>query len=164
VHFRAERVLDALEYPRVQEALRESENSNAPRRAELLTEIKAAQERREEARRDYSDGTIDRADWLDIRQRTEDKISAARREYDRLTGAGTVLSDIPPSEQVRDAWESWSTDRRRAAIRAVLHRVIINSIPPGTANNPGGGLKDPAKRREREMVILRQRVEFDWRV
>jgi hypothetical protein len=29
--------------------------------------------------------TIDRADWLDIRQRTEDKISHARREYDRLT-------------------------------------------------------------------------------
>jgi hypothetical protein len=29
--------------------------------------------------------TIDRANWLDIRQRTEDKISHARSEYDRLT-------------------------------------------------------------------------------
>jgi hypothetical protein len=75
-----------------------------------------------------------------------------------------VLSDIPPSEQVREAWESWSTDRKRAAIRAVLHRVIIKPIPPGTASNPGGRLKDQAERREREMVILRQRAEFDWRV
>jgi hypothetical protein len=29
-----------------------------------------------------------------------------------------VMSDILPSERVGDAWESWSTDRRRAAIRA----------------------------------------------
>jgi hypothetical protein len=53
-------VLEALESPRVQEALREGEDSNAPRRAELLAEIRAAQERRGEARRDYSDRTIDR--------------------------------------------------------------------------------------------------------
>ena len=98
-------MLDALESPRVQEALREGEDSDAPRR--IARRIRQRrQERREEARRDYSDGTIDRADWLDIRQRTEDKIGAARREYDRLTGTGTVLSDIPASDQVRDAWES----------------------------------------------------------
>ena len=76
-------------------------------------------------------GSIDRADWLDIRQRTEDDISTARREYDRLSGSATVMSDIPPSERVRDAWESWSTDRRRAAIRAVLHRVLIKPLPAG---------------------------------
>ena len=58
---------------------------------------------------------IDRADWLDIRQRTEDEISAARREYDRLAGSATVMGDIPASERVRDAWEAWGTDRRRAA-------------------------------------------------
>ena len=44
-------------------------------------------------------------------------------------GPATVMSDIPPSERVRDAWESWSTDRRRAGIRAVLHRVIIKPLP-----------------------------------
>ena len=123
-------VLDALESPRVQEALREGEDQHAPRRAELLGQIRDAQERRDEARRDYSARVIDRADWLDIRQRTEDDISTARREYDRLTGSATVMSDIPPSERVRDAWESWNTDRRRAAIRAVLHRVIIKPLPP----------------------------------
>jgi len=157
-------VLDALESPRVQQALREGEDLHAPRRAELLEQIRDAQERREEARRDYSDRVIDRADWLDIRQRTEDDISAARREYDRLTGSATVMSDIPPSERVRDAWESWNTDRRRAAIRAVLHRVMIKSLPPGAASNPASNIKDKAIRREREMAVLRQRVEFDWRI
>ena len=158
-------VLDALESPRVQEALRDGDlDASAPRRAELLAEIQRAQEVRADARRDLADGTIDRVDWLDIRQRTEDSITKARREYDRLSGSATVMSDIPPSERVRDAWESWNVDRKRAAIKAVLHRVIINPLPPGAPNSPGGKLKDPAIRREREMAILRQRVEFDWRV
>ena len=157
-------VLDALESPRVQQALREGEDHHAPRRAELLEQIRAAQERRDEARRDYSDRVIDRADWLDIRQRTEDDISTARREYDRLSGSATVLGDIPPAQRVRDAWESWTTDRKRAAIRAVLHRVIINPLPPGAACNPASNIKDKAVRREREMAILRRRVEFDWRI
>ena len=148
----------------MQQALREGEDHHAPRRAELLEQIRAAQERRDEARRDYSDRVVDRADWLDIRQRTEDEISTARREYDRLTGSATVLGDIPPSERVRDAWESWTTDRRRAAIRAVLRHVIINPLPPGAACNVAGNTKDKAVRREREMAILRQRVEFDWRI
>ena len=150
-------VLDALESPRVQQALREGEDQHAPRRAELLEQIRDAQERRDEARRDYSDRVIDRADWLDIRQRTEDDIGAARREYDRLTGSATVMSDIPPSERVRDAWESWSTDRRRAAIRAVLHRVMIKPLPPGAvqlaeqhqeqSRPPGTGNGGPAAAR-----------------
>jgi hypothetical protein len=75
-----------------------------------------------------------------------------------------VLGDIPATERVRDAWESWSTDRRRAAIRAVLHRVIIKPLPPGANANVAGNSKNKALRREREMVILRQRAEFDWRI
>ena len=157
-------VLDALESPRVQQALREGGDQDAPRRADLLAGIEQAQETRAQARRDFAEGVIDRDDWLDIRQRTEDRISAARREYDRLTGSGPVLGDIPASERVRDAWESWSTERRRAAIRAVLHRIVIQRKPPGAANNPAGRLRDPAQRRERELEVLRRRVEFDWRI
>lgn len=88
----------------MQEALHEGEDLRAPRRAELLAQIRDAQERRDEARRDYSDRVIDRADWLDIRQRTEGDISTARREYDRLTGSATVMSDIPPSERSALPW------------------------------------------------------------
>jgi hypothetical protein len=140
------------------------EDQHAPRRADLLEQIRDAQERRDEARRDYAGRVIDRADWLDIRQRTEDEISTARRDYDRLAGSATVMSNIPPSERVRDAWDSWSTDRRRAAIRAVLVRVMIKPLPPGVAANVAGNSKDKTIRREREMAVLRQRVEFDWRV
>jgi hypothetical protein len=49
------------------------------------------------------------------------------------------------SERVRDAWESWSVDRKRAAIRAVLYRVVINPVAPDAPNSPGGRLKDPTR-------------------
>ncbi len=151
-------VLDALESPRG------CEDQDAPRRADLLAQIQDARERREEARRDYSGRVIDRADWLDIRQRTEEEIGAARREYDRLAGSATVLGDILPSERVGDAWEAWGTDRRRAAIRAVLVRVLIKPLPAGASANVAGNSKNTALRRERELAVLRQRVDFDWRV
>jgi hypothetical protein len=94
-------VLDALESPRVQEAMRDGElDEHAPRRAVLLAGIQRNQETRADARRDLADGVIDRADWLDIRQRTEDNIAKARREYDRLAGSATVMSDIPAASQV----------------------------------------------------------------
>jgi len=157
-------VLDALESPRVQEGLRAGEDEYAPRRADLLAQIRDAQDRRDEARRDYAGRVIDRADWLDIRQRTEDEIGAARRDYDRLAGSATVMGDIAPSERVRDAWDSWSTGRRRAAIRAVLVRVLIKPLPADANANVAGNSKNTALRRERELAVLRQRVEFDWRV
>jgi hypothetical protein len=64
--------------------------------------------------------------------------------------SATVMSDIPPSERVRDAWDSWSTDRRRAAIRAVLHGVLIKPLPPGANANVAGNSKNTALRRDRE--------------
>jgi hypothetical protein len=130
-------VLDALEPPRVQEALR-SGDSDAPRRAELLAVITRAEEVRADARRDLADGVNDREDWLDIRQRTEDQIRGARRDYDRLTGSATVLGDIPPSDGVREAWESWNVHRRRAAIKAFLHKVIVRTCRPARPTTLAG--------------------------
>ena len=56
-----------------------------------------------------------------------------------------MLGDIPASERVGEAWESWSTDRRRAAIRAVLHRVLIRPLPPGANANVAGNSKNTAR-------------------
>jgi hypothetical protein len=98
------------------------------------------QERREEARRDCSDQVIDdqvidRADWLDIRQPPK---TTSPRPAANTTGSqrsGIVLSDIPSSDRERDAWKAWNTDRKRAAIRAVLHWVVIKPLPAGVACN-----------------------------
>jgi hypothetical protein len=74
------------------------------------------------------------------------------------------MSGHPSSDRVRDAWECWSTDRRRAATRVVLHRVLIKPLPPGANANVAGNSTDKTLRREREIAVMRQRVEFDWRV
>ena len=68
-------VLDTLESPRVQQAVRAGDDASAPRRAELLEEIRKAQEKRAEARRDWAEDTIGKEDWLDIKQRTEARIA-----------------------------------------------------------------------------------------
>ena len=148
-------VLDALESPRVQQAVRAGEDTSAPRRAELLEEIRKAQDKRAEARRDWAEDTIDKADWLDIKQRTEARIARARKEYDKLTGSATVFGDIPASDMVRDAWEGWNTDRRRAAVKAVMNRVIVNPHP----GRKGGPNLTP----ELKLQFVRDRTEFDWR-
>ena len=148
-------VLDALESPRVQQAVRSGQDTAAPRRAELLAEIRKAQEKRAEARRDWAEDVIDKEDWLDIKQRTDDRIARARTEYDRLTGTATVFGDIPPSDAVRDAWEQWNTDRRRAAVKAVLNRVTVSPDTPGRK-----GTRDRALRLE----ALRRRTDLDWRL
>jgi hypothetical protein len=82
---------------------------------------------------------IEKEDWLDIKQRTDERIARARKEYDRLIGTATVFGDIPPSDAVRDAWQQWNTDRRRAAIKAVLNQITVNPIPQG-AWEPGTAL------------------------
>jgi hypothetical protein len=115
-------VLDTLESPRGQQAVTAGQDTDAPRRAELLAEIRKTQEKRAEARRDLAEDVIDKEDRLDIKQRTDDRIARARQEYDRLTGTPTVFGDIPPSDAVRDAWQQWNTDRRRAAPKPSLTR------------------------------------------
>lgn len=150
-------VLDALGSPRVQEAVQSGQDTHAPRRPELLQEIRKAQDKRAEARRDWAEDVTDKEDWLDVKQRTDNRIARARarKEYDRLTGTSTVFGDIPPSDAVRDAWQQWNTDRRRAAVKAVLNQVTVNPDTPGRRGTRNRALRIDA---------LRQRTEFDWRL
>ena len=80
--------------PRVQQAVRATGTTDASRRAELLEEIRKAQERREEARRVYADSEKDKENWLDIKRLTGNRVSKACKEYNKLTGS--AFGDIPP--------------------------------------------------------------------
>ena len=72
-----------------------------------------------------------------------------------MTGSAAVFGDVPASDMVRDAWADWNTDRRRAAVKAVLNRVIVNPH----AGRKGGPNLTP----ELKLQFLRDRTEFDWR-
>lgn len=56
---------------------------------------------------------------------------------------------------VRDGWDGWNTDRRRAAVKAVLNRVIVN--------RHAGRKCGPNLTPELKLQFLRGRREFDWR-
>jgi site-specific DNA recombinase len=114
-----------------------------------------AQDKRAEARRDWAEDTIDKADWLDIKQRTEARIATARKQYDKLTGSAAVFGDIPASDMVRDAWQDWNTDRRRGAVKAVLNQVIVS---PHVGCKGGLNLTPELK-----LQFLCDQTEFDWR-
>jgi site-specific DNA recombinase len=139
-------VLDVLESARVQQAITAGADTDAPRRAELLAEIRKAQDKRAEARQDWAEDVIGKEDWLDIKQRTDDRIARARKEYDRLTGSATVFGDISPSDAVRDAWQQWNTDRRRAAVKAVLSQVPVSPDTPGRRGTRNRALRVDALR------------------
>jgi hypothetical protein len=66
-----------------------------------------------------------------------------------------VLGDIPPSDRVRDAWEAWNTDRKRAAVKAVLNALIVH---PTDARSGG-----PNWTREHMLSYITGRTQFDWR-
>jgi site-specific DNA recombinase len=60
----------------------------------------------------------------------------------------------PPSDMVRDAWQDWNTDRRRAAVKCVLNRVVVNP-----AASRAYGIRD----RGLMLQAVRDVTEFDWR-
>lgn len=66
-----------------------------------------------------------------------------------------MFGDIPASDRVRDAWDDWNTDRRRAAVNVVLNRAIVSPH----AGRKGG----PNLTSELKLQFVRARTEFDWR-
>ena len=132
-------VLDALESPaRAGGSARRGRHGRAAPRGTAGRDPHARRTGRADARRDFAEGT-DRPGRLAGHPPAHRRRQiSARPEYDRLTGAATVLGDIPPSDGVREAWEAWNTDRRRAAIKAVLHKHCHQPLQAGVPNNPGG--------------------------
>ena len=126
-------VLDSLESPQVQEAVRAGADTGAPRRAELLEEIRR---RRKSAPTPGATGpttsSTGKTGWTS--GGAPMSASPGRKEYDRLSGTATVLGDIPPRDMVHDAWEDWNTDRKRAAVKAVLNAVAVH---PNEARSGG---------------------------
>jgi Recombinase zinc beta ribbon domain len=95
-------VLDALESPRVQNALRHGEDQDAPRRADLLAQIQDARERRDEARRDYSGRVI--AGPRPYARITAKPRKPGRKHYPqspcRIGAAGSPNAAIADGEQI----------------------------------------------------------------
>jgi site-specific DNA recombinase len=158
-----EGVLSRLESPAIGAAVLATQDTDAARHA-VLADRTAAQERLTQARADYADGVIDRADWLAIRDRLTGTIDRLSREHDRLM-QGAALTLLDPDQPVRQAWEQWTAagdlDRRRALLGAVLDKVTVGPWPAGMGRRPH---PDKAVQAARDVAMLEARLEVAWRV
>ncbi|MFC4007962.1 recombinase family protein [Nonomuraea purpurea] len=143
-----------------------SSGDSTGERERILGEIAEQEEIKAEARSDYyrRPRIIERDEWLTIKTQCETEIARLRRDYDRLSGESeSVLSGIPADQSIAEAWESWSIDRRRRAIKSAVREIIVLPLPEGAPRNMYGYIKDRKVRTEKQLAIIEQRLDFDWR-
>lgn len=100
-------------------------SSNGGVADEVQAQIDVAQERLTSLAQDYGVGLITRAEYLAARQGTE---GVLREAQGKQAGSArrAVLDDVPSDpDSLSVAWETWSLERRRAVLTAVIDRVVM---------------------------------------
>ncbi|GAB4050177.1 recombinase family protein [Catellatospora paridis] len=81
----------------------------------------------------YTDGAVDEEDYKEQREEIKLAISATSAELDaeeeRLTTEGA--DPLPAFRTIRDEWGRFTTEERHHALKAVLHRIVIQPGPFG---------------------------------
>ena len=133
-----ELVLGALAGPDLVEALRSTGDANA---AEILGRLEADEGALEEAAQArFVERTLDHREFLKVRGRLQARIAAARRQLDRLAGAGALAGVPKAAGELAAAWAQWPLERKRAVLGAAL--VEIRVRPTGST----GGRFDANRR------------------
>jgi DNA invertase Pin-like site-specific DNA recombinase len=96
-----------------------------------LAEMSAAQGKLEQLADDYAQDLITRAEWLTARKRLEVRLEASRGQI--AAGAQSMALEglRGDSEAFLREWLGRSPEQRRAAIRAVLDRVVVHPAVRG---------------------------------
>lgn len=96
-----------------------------------LAEMSAAQQKLEQLADDYASDFISRGEWLTARQRLEGRLEAARHQL-AVSTRTLALEGLSGDPVVfLKAWKHRTPEQRRAAIRAVLDRVIVKPAVRG---------------------------------
>ena len=110
------------------------ENSNKGVQA-LAKERTDAGRRLKQSRQDYADGKIDGTDWLAIRKRIKSRNEEIQHKIDRLRSDG-ALRQSGDLSAIRQAWERWELDQRRALLNAMIDRIEVAPHPKGVQTHP----------------------------
>jgi site-specific DNA recombinase len=88
----------------------------------------------------HGSGDLKAAEWLAAREPLMARIEAMETTLARWPNV-VALADLPDTgDELEAAWESWTLDRRRAVLRAVVESVTVLPIGRATA-----GRFDPAR-------------------
>jgi hypothetical protein len=96
----------------------------APDVAELGAAITRDESALVQLGRDLDDGLITRAEWLARRERVNTRLRDARAQLAEVDTV-TDLAGFADAAAFDEAWEAASFERRRAAILACVHRVVV---------------------------------------
>ena len=133
--FVSEAVLLALDSPALTQALAAAAEADREVAGDPAAELRDAERRLDETRREYARGDLTRQDWAVMREELQRLIDddharmarATRRPpLARFAGAG-----------LREQWPGLSLENQRQVIRAVLERVEVGPASRGRVFDPG---------------------------
>jgi site-specific DNA recombinase len=117
----------ALDSPALAEAIRTSGEQDDS----VLSQMRMDQRKLEELAEDYASDLITRAEWLAARGRLEARLTAAKRQLAAATQTYALEGLSGDPEGFQRAWKSRTLAQQRAAISAVLERVIVKPAVRG---------------------------------
>jgi hypothetical protein len=95
-------------------------------------QLAALQRKLEELAEDYPSDTITRDEWLTARRQLEERQDALKRQLSATRSQTLALEELTDDPgAIATAWDSRSLHQRRAAIAAVLDRVIVKPAVRG---------------------------------
>ena len=124
-----ELIFSALDGPLLDEQLAKRQHASADDAA-LESQITQDRGRLTQLGRDYDDGLIDRAEWLERKARVEQRISEV--EQRRLGRESALrLRAVRAAGPLAERWPSMSLGQRRAVITAVIDSITVGPVRRG---------------------------------
>jgi DNA invertase Pin-like site-specific DNA recombinase len=124
-----EMVRIALDSPALLQALRTGTGYGDD--ASAHEQLSTVQRKLEELAEDYASDTITRGEWLAARKRLEARQDALRRRLATTSQTAALEGLYGDSGAFQMAWKNRSLHQRRAAIAAVLDRVVVKPAVRG---------------------------------
>jgi DNA invertase Pin-like site-specific DNA recombinase len=97
----------------------------------VLQQITTDQRKLEELAEDYAVDVITRKEWLRARDVLERRLDASRKRLSTTSQSAAIEGLFGDSVMFGEVWEGLSLHRRRAAISALLDRIIVHPAVRG---------------------------------
>lgn len=117
--------LDSPDLARTLRARKDKHRTNAD--ADLLAELGELSDRADEAAEDYASGALDRAGYQLARRAIEERTEEINLALAEIQQSEPLAGIIEGEGGLRTAWETMSTDRKRAVLDVILERVVVHN-------------------------------------
>jgi site-specific DNA recombinase len=116
----------------------------------------------------FEDGDINRAERRDRLDAIEAEAELIGKNIEKLVGAPDIEKAFGTRDRLLAAWPEWTPGQRRAFLRLLIDRVVVDEWPVGIAHYRPRRRGEPAEeyaieREARLRHALEARVKIEWR-